>query len=238
MKAMVFAAGEGTRLRPLTLTRPKALVEVGGRPMLARVLESLQRAGVTEAVVNVHYLADMVADYLARNDFGMRVTVADERGRLLETGGGLLAARRLLQGNEPILLHNADICTDLDLRRLELRGDASLLVSDRSSSRRLIFDDDDGMRLCGWVNEGTGEVRGSAGGARRAFNGIHLVSPDIFPALEEYARQIGSDAFSLTPFYVAMARRLRIYGVELEGYRWHDVGNLEKLAAADAAFSC
>lgn len=236
MKAMVFAAGEGTRLRPLTLTRPKALVEVGGKPMLVRVLEALRGAGVTEAVVNVHYLAGQIEDYLSARDFGMQITVADERARLLDTGGGLLAARRLLDGQEPILLHNADICTDLDLRRLELRGDATLLVGDRRSSRRLIFSEPD-MRLHGWVNETTGEVKGEAGGLRRAFQGIHLVSPSIFPALEEYSRAVGSQVFSLTPFYVAMASRLHICGQQLDGYRWHDVGNLEKLAAANAAFS-
>lgn len=235
MKAMVFAAGEGTRLRPLTLSRPKALVEVGGKPMLARVLEALKAAGVGEVVVNVHYLADMVAGYLAANDFGLRIAVADESRRLLETGGGLLAARPLLEGAEPVLLHNADICTDLDLRRLGLQGDATLLVSDRASSRKLVFEPRT-MRLVGWVNEASGEVRGRADGLRLAFNGIHVVGPAIFPALGDYARSVGSDVFSLTPFYVAMAPRLDIRGRLLDGYRWHDVGNLDKLAAANADF--
>ncbi len=236
MKAMVFAAGEGTRLRPLTLTRPKALVEVGGEPMIARVLKSLRRAGVEQVVVNVHYLGDMLAAYLSSHDFGLEIKVADESGRLLDTGGGLLAARRLLDGDEPILLHNADICTDLDLRRLELQGDATLLVSDRASSRRLVFSRDD-MRLTGWVNELTGQVKGEADGVRRAFNGIHIVSPSIFPALEEYSRTVGSDIFSLTPFYVAMAGRLDIRGTEPGGYRWHDVGSIQKLEAAEADFA-
>lgn len=236
MKAMVFAAGEGRRLRPLTLTRPKALVEVAGVPMLGRTMRSLRDAGVRHAVVNVCHLGEQIIDYLNRNDFGMEVTIADERSRLLETGGGLLAARRLLDGDEPIILHNADVCTDLDLQRLELRGDATLLVSDRQSSRKLIFSPAD-MRLGGWVNESTGETIGEADGVRRAFNGIHIVSPSIFPALEEYARTIDSDRFSLTPFYVAMEQRLEIYGSELSGYRWHDVGDPAKLNAANADFS-
>lgn len=235
MKAMVFAAGEGTRLRPLTLSRPKALVEVGGKPMLARVLESLRDAGITDVVVNVHYLAGQIEDYLRAHDFGLRISVADERTLLLDTGGGLLAARRLLGGDEPILLHNADICTDLNLRRLELRGDATLLTADRKSSRRLIFSVRE-SRLHGWVNESTGEVKGRVDGVPRAFQGIHLVSPSIFPALEEYSRTVGSEVFSLTPFYVFMASRLHIYGQQLDGYRWHDIGNLEKLAAANSAF--
>ncbi len=235
MKAMVFAAGEGTRLRPLTLSRPKALVEVGGKPMLARVLESLRAAGVKDVVVNVHYLAEMIIDFLADNDFGLNITIADEHARLLDTGGGLLAARPLLDGRETILLHNADICTDLSLRRLELRGDATLLVSARWSSRRLVFDADN--RLTGWINETTGETRGDASGRRMAFNGIHVVSPAIFPKLEEYSRAVGSDVFSLTPFYVAMAKECEIYGCPLSGYRWHDVGDLNKLEAANADFS-
>ncbi|MDE6513705.1 MAG: nucleotidyltransferase family protein [Muribaculaceae bacterium] len=234
MKAMVFAAGEGNRLRPLTLTRPKALVEVGGKPMLARVLENVRAAGIREVVVNVHYLADMIVDFLAENDFGLKISIADERGRLLDTGGGLLAARHLLDGNEPILLHNADICTDLDLSRLAPRGVANLLVGDRQSSRRLIFDADN--RLTGWINELTGETRGNAIGERLAFNGIHVVAPEIFPLLEDYSRSIGSDVFSLTPFYVSVASRHAIYGSRLSGYRWHDVGNMQKLEAANADF--
>lgn len=237
MKAMIFAAGEGTRLRPLTLTCPKALVEVAGEPMLARVLRSLRRSGVTDVVVNVHHLADVITDYLLRNDFGLKVAVADERRCLLDTGGGLLAARNLLDGDEPILLHNADICTDLDLSLIEPRGDVSLLVGDRPSSRKLIFRGYD-MRLGGWVNELTGEVRGEPAGVRFAFNGIHLVRPSVFPALEEYARAIGSEVFSLTPFYVAMAHRLEIYGYRPAcDYRWNDIGNIDKLAAANAAFA-
>lgn len=235
MKAMVFAAGEGRRLRPLTLTRPKALVEVAGVSMLGRTMRSLRDAGVRHAVVNVCHLGEQIIDYLNRNDFGMEVTIADERSRLLETGGGLLAARRLLDGDEPIILHNADVCTDLDLQRLELRGDATLLVSNRQSSRKLIFSPAD-MRLGGWINESTGETIGEADGECRAFNGIHIVGPSIFPALEEYARACGSDRFSLTPFYVAMSRRLEIYGSELPGYRWHDVGDPAKLNAANADF--
>lgn len=236
MKAMVFAAGEGTRLRPLTETLPKALVEVGGEPMLGRVLRQLRAAGVSHSVVNVCYLGQQVIDFLQSRDWGMRIDIADERGRLLDTGGGLLAARRFFSGNEPILLHNADVCTDLDLRRLTLRDDATLLVADRSTSRKLIFRPGS-MQLCGWINESTGETRGHSGGLRRAFNGIHLVSPSIFFALQDYSSQIASDVFSLMPFYLAKSNRLRIHGAELLGYRWHDVGNLDKLNAANLDFA-
>lgn len=235
MKAMIFAAGEGTRLRPLTLTKPKALVEVAGKPMLARVLEAVRAAGIEDVVVNVHYLADQIIDYLKANNFGLKIQISDERHRLLDTGGGLLAARHLLESNEPILLHNADICTDLDLTRLESRGLATLLVADRSSSRRLVFDRAD-MRLRGWINEISGETRGCPEGARLAFNGIHVVSPEIFLYLERYSRMIGSDVFSLTPFYVAAATDAPIYGCCLDGYRWHDVGDIHKLDVANSSF--
>lgn len=229
---MIFAAGEGTRLRPLTLTRPKALVEVAGKPMLARVLEAVRAAGISKVVVNVHYLADQIIDYLAANDFGLEIAIADERRRLLDTGGGLLAARKLLGDDEPILLHNADILTDLDLRRLSLQGVASLLVKERTSSRHLVFEPRT-MRLCGWINDKTGETKGNPSGMPLAFNGIHVVSPEIFPLLEEYARQIGSEVFSLTPFYVAAATKAEMYGCNLDGYSWHDIGSAEKLAEAE-----
>lgn len=229
MKAMVFAAGLGTRLHPFTLEHPKALVEVGGRPMLGRVLERLREAGVTEAVVNVHHFAEQIEQYLrANSDFGMTLYVSDERTLLLDTGGGLLRARRFLDGMEPILLHNADVLTDFPLNKLTLRGDAVLAVSGRSSSRSLVFDAD--SRLCGWVNHRSGDAKGSLDGCQRAFNGIHLVSPRIFPALEAYGREV----FSLTPFYVENASSLSIYGCDMGDYKWFDVGRPESLAAARA----
>lgn len=232
MKAMIFAAGEGTRLRPLTLTRPKALVEVAGKPMLARVLESVRAAGVRDVVVNIHYLGEQIINYLEANDFGLNISVSDERGRLLDTGGGLLAAHALLGDDEPILLHNADILTDLDLARLELKGLATLLVRDRATSRRLVFDSAD-MRLRGWINEKTGETKGDTSGIPLAFNGIHVVSPEIFPRLEEYSKRTGSEVFSMTPFYVDAASNADIYGQVIDGYSWHDIGSPEKLAEAE-----
>lgn len=237
MKAMVFAAGEGTRLRPLTLQTPKALIDVAGRPLLGHVLDSLRRAGVSHVVVNVHHLGDQVKRYLAENDFGFdRVDVSDESDLLLDTGGGLLRARPFLDdgSGEPILLHNADILTDLDLGSIPLRGDATLVTSSRPSSRQLVFDPSG--RLTGWVNNSTGETRGRADGTPLSFNGIHLVSPSIFPTLEAYAAA-NSPVFSLTPFYVANADALEITSrTPQKSYRWHDIGSPAKLAAARADF--
>lgn len=235
MKAMIFAAGEGTRLRPLTLTTPKALVEVGGMAAVERALRAVAAAGASEAVVNVHHLANLVEEFLLSRDFGLRVTISDERESLLDTGGGLLKAAPLLEGPEPVLLHNADIVTDLNLRLLTLRGDASLLVSRRHSSRSLLMAPD--SRLNGWRNEKTGQTKGCADGTPRAFNGIHLVAPSIFDALRDYAAKTGPK-FSLTTFYVDKADELNIYCVEAPApYRWFDIGDAEKLDAARAAFA-
>jgi NDP-sugar pyrophosphorylase family protein len=236
MKALIFAAGLGTRLRPLTDHRPKALVEVNGKTMLQRVIENVKRAGVTHAVVNVHHFAPMVVDYLQQNqNFGIDIQVSDESSCLLDTGGGLLHAQSLLDGDEPILLHNADILTDIDLTQLQLKGDATLLVQTRRSSRQLVFSPDE-MRLHGWINLDTGETKGYVGsdGVQRAFGGIHMVSPRIFAELAQYAAKVGSDVFSITPFYVASAAKLKIYGQEISTpYRWFDIGKPASLAQAE-----
>lgn len=240
MKALIFAAGLGTRLYPLTADRPKALVEVGGIPMLDRVISAVINAGVSEIVVNVHHFADKIIDHLAARDYGVKISVSDERDTLLETGGGLLKARPLLDGNEPILLHNADILTDLNLRIIPSKADATLLVADRQTSRKLAFDINTN-RLLGWVNTATGETR-PAGFAYNptqqrllAFNGIHIFSPRLFPMLEAYAREIGSNAFSITPFYLYAAEQ----GADIVGftpaspYRWFDIGKPASLQAAE-----
>ncbi len=228
MKALIFAAGLGTRLKPFTDSHPKALVPVGGEPMLGRVIRAVKAAGVSEIVVNAHHFADQIEQFLAANgNFGVQIHVSDERRLLLDTGGGLLHARRFIDGSEPILLHNADVLTNLPLNLLELKGDATLAVSCRPSSRQLRFDS--AGRLCGWINHNTGETKGLAsGGELRSFNGIHLVSPQIFPALAAY----GEEVFSLTPFYVKNASELSIYAYDMSPYHWFDVGRPESLAAA------
>lgn len=227
MKAMIFAAGLGTRLHPFTLEHPKALVEVNGEPMLGRVIRAVKDAGITEIVVNVHHFAEQIEQFLSANgNFGVKIHISSERGKLLDTGGGLLAAKRFLDGSEPILLHNADVLTDMPLNALELRGDATLAVSTRESSRQLIFDP--AQRLCGWINLKNGETKGCADGVQRSFNGIHLVSPRIFPALERETEEV----FSLTPFYVKNASELAIYGQDISEYKWFDVGRPESLSKA------
>ena len=188
MKAMVFAAGLGTRLKPITNTIPKALVPVCGQPLLAHVIEKLAAAGYDEIVVNVHHFAEKIKEYLSSNDFGVKILISDESDLLLETGGGILHARNYLEGQEPFLVHNVDILSNLDLEWF--RGQsrpgalANLLVSERKTQRYLLFNDD--MCLVGWTNLATGEVRSPFPGLdiekcrRYAFAGIHNISPEIF----------------------------------------------------------
>jgi len=160
MKAMILAAGLGTRLGHHTLHRPKALVEVNGKPLLAHVVEKLVAAGVSEIVVNVHHFARKIVDYLASHDFGVRIFTSDETDLLLDTGGGIVRARHLLDGNEPFLVHNVDILSDIDIKGLAEHHRthnalATLAVGQRKSSRYFLFDRY--MKLAGWRNTLSGE---------------------------------------------------------------------------------
>lgn len=240
MKAMIFAAGLGTRLRPLTDSCPKALVSVGGRPMLDRVIERLVACGVNEIVVNVHHHAGMVIDFLRQLDIpGVKFFVSDESDCLLDTGGGILNARRFLDGDEPFIVHNADILTDFDLGRMVSRHkesgvDATLLVSDRKTSRYLLFDSKE-LQMTGWMNISTGEVKPAGmvtdGMRALAFGGVHVLSPSIFNSLSGYS---SVPKFSITSFYIDRCRDLDIRGyIPAEKYMWHDIGSIEKLKEAE-----
>ena len=248
MKAMIFAAGLGTRLRPLTNERPKALVEVAGKPMLQRVIERLKAIGVDEMVINIHYFGDKVIEFLEQNDnFGLTVHISDERqwsDLPLETGGGILQARQWLDGDKPFIVHNADILTDLDLMafyryHLEHESMASLLVKERDTQRYFLLDDDN--RLQGWTNIATGELKPQDAVLdpdvlhKRAFGGVHIISPTIFPLLEEYAA--GRLAFGIVSFYIDACQHYPIYGYEpQEHYTWFDIGKPETLKTASEFF--
>lgn len=183
---MIFAAGLGTRLKPLTDTMPKALVRVGEQPLLWHVIMRLKAVGVERIVVNVHHFAWQIVDYLKANGhFGLDLRISDESQQLLDTGGGIKKARTLFDTSEPVLIHNVDILSNADLsslfaggnRQQQPRPDALLLVSRRTTTRYLQFDGD--MRLVGWKNETTGQVRGIEG-RPLAFSGIHLLHPSLF----------------------------------------------------------
>lgn len=226
--AMIFAAGLGTRLYPLTKDKPKALVEINGQPLLQTVLEKIIAAGITDIVVNVHHFSQLVKDYLASHSFEANIRISDETDFLLDTGGGLKFAEQLLNPADHILLHNVDILSDIDLNRLiinhiENEALATLAVKERSTSRYLIFDKKS-MQLCGWENVKTGETlesRCTDNPVKLAFSGIHVVSKAIFPMIP------AGKKISMTPLYVEMAKTQNIRGYLHQQDQWMDVGKYE-----------
>lgn len=241
MKAMILAAGLGTRLRPLTNDRPKALVEVAGRTLLEIAIARLREFGVREIIVNVHHFAGMVTAYLRRkNHFGMRIEISEE-DTLLDTGGGLKKAAWffLEDGAEasPFILHNVDVISTIDLSRMldsHSRGQAlaTLAVQRRESSRYLLFDEQ--MKLCGrrLVKERKTElVRPSSQRQELAFSGIHVLSPRLLNMMTE------EGVFSIIQSYLRLAGEgERIVAYRADGDSWRDLGNPESVARAAEDF--
>lgn len=273
MQAMIFAAGLGTRLKPLTDTMPKALVRVGGEPLIKRVIMNLAAAGVDRIVVNVHHFAEQIIDYLKDNDnFGLDIRISDETAGLLETGGGIKKATPLFDPAAPILIHNVDILSNVDLREFyqiasqsekgkvkseesecesekgkveneEGRGkneesnccdavDAVLLVSWRKTKRYLLFNDD--MKLVGWTNIETGEVRSPYPELNPkecrmyAFAGIHALSPRLLKMMDEFP-----DRFGIIDFYLKACATHNIKGYVKDDLKLMDIGKLDTLAQAE-----
>ena len=251
MKGLIFAAGLGTRLRPVTDTRPKALVTIHGKTLLEYAVEKFVAAGITQIVINVHHFAGKIREYLASQDnFGVRVSISDETDMLRETGGGIRHARSLLEP-QPFLVHNVDIISDLDLQSFvdRCRPDAlaSLLVSERPSSRRLLFDDR--MRLMGWNNLQTGEVRSpyphlDVESCRSyAFSGIHFVSGGIFSAMDRADEEAASsgvapfgERFPIMDFYLRVAAEEPVFGVVEKNLHLADVGKMQTIHEAERLF--
>jgi len=242
-QAMVFAAGLGTRLKPLTDTMPKALVRVGEKPLLWHILTKLTAAGYSRVVVNVHHFADQIVDYLKTNDFGMDIRISDERSQLLETGGGIKKAGTLFDDTTPILIHNVDILSNVDFdwfaQQHEADEEAVLLVSRRKTKRYLLFDN--AMRLMGWINKETGEIKSPYEYVRRtglsqygerlnefAFSGIHSFSPRLFTLMDRFP-----DRFPIIDFYLSICHRSKIVGVVKDDLRLLDVGKLDTLDEAE-----
>jgi NDP-sugar pyrophosphorylase family protein len=235
---MVLAAGLGTRLRPLTDHTPKALIDVGGVPMLERVARRLIEAGVDRLVINTHHLGEQIARYVEeRGGFGVEAVISHEEGAPLETGGALVAAKELFRQDAPFFLHNADILTDLPLGELyaahQAAGDplATVAVMDRPTSRRLLFDD---AGLLGRVDEGKGvdlRVRPAVGEVvALPFAGVHVISPRIFGLLTE------TGAFSILDPYLRLAGAgERVLPFRVDGRLWLDIGRPEQLEAARQA---
>ena len=242
-QAMILAAGLGTRLKPLTDRMPKALVPVGGIPLLDIVIRRLMAQGCQRFVVNVHHFAQQIIDYVATQDYAPLVLFSDERDGLLETGGALKKAAPLFLSDEPILIHNVDILDNVDYQWMSRQHlpdeDAVLLVSRRQTQRYLLFDN--GMRLMGWKNIATGEVRSPYEYIRRtglsqhgeplnmfAFSGIHSFSPRLFPLMDRFP-----DRFPIIDFYLSICHRSRIVGLPKDDLRLLDVGKLDTLSQAE-----
>ena len=223
-QAMIFAAGLGTRLKPLTDTMPKALVPVGGRPLLWHVIMKLKDSGFERIVVNVHHFAQQIIDYLAANqNFGLDIRISDESEKLLETGGGIKKALPLFDPHSPILIHNVDILSNVDLSQLDVDV-PTLVVSERKTKRYLQFDES--MRLIGWKNIETGEVKGREGRSL-AFSGIHVFHPSLFPFLNDWPER-----FPVMDFYLKVCAHHLVRGIEVKNLQLLDVGKLDTLEQA------
>lgn len=232
---MVFAAGLGTRLRPLTDTMPKALVPINGTPLLEHVLVKIKQAGIQEVVVNVHHFSQQIIDFLEeKQNFGISIQISDESDELLETGGGLRKALTLLGENEPILLHNVDILSNLNLLELitmhQATDGATLVVSKRNTSRYLLFDEN--MALAGWHNVKTNELRPSSVNWESlhafAFSGIQIVSPQLLSSMADMPKR-----FSIIDFYLKMKNTMLIRAYIPSDYRMIDVGKIDTLNTAE-----
>ncbi|MBS9767806.1 MAG: nucleotidyltransferase family protein [Flavobacteriaceae bacterium] len=235
--AFIPSAGLGTRLYPLTKNTPKALVEIGGKPLLEHQLLKLKRAGVREVVVNVHHFAEQIIDFIAEHqNFGLDIRISDEREQLLNTGGGLKQALQFFQQDLPILVHNVDIFSDLKLGSLlkyhqEKKALATLVLRERSSSRYLQFNEE--LQLCGWENVKTAEqkiARKTEFAKNYAFSGIQVVAPEIFNKITEQG------AFSVIDLYLRLAKIEKIVGFVDRQSRWADVGKYEELQEVEGLF--
>lgn len=247
MKAMIFAAGLGTRLKPLTDTLPKALVPLAGKTLLQWQIERLKAAGITEIVVNVHHFPDMIINYLQENNnFGCTIHVSDERDMLLETGGGLRKAIKLLEDKkkeEGILVCNVDILSNIDIPTLLQSYNPDemgiVVVSERDTQRYLLFNEEN--RLCGWTNIATGEIKGEAAKMQAnenrmkklAFSGMQVLNPRIFDVMDKVVAEKG-EKFSLIDLYLSIAEKEILRAFIPNNYRMMDVGKIAQLSEAEA----
>ena len=242
-QAMILAAGLGTRLKPLTDTMPKALVPVGGKPLLEWNIRKLQAQGYDRFVVNIHHFAQQIVDYVKEQDYAPLVRFSDETSELLETGGGLKKAQDLFVEEAPILIHNVDILDNVNYdwfaRQHQPDEDAVLLVSQRQTKRYLLFDN--AMHLMGWKNIETGEIKSPYEYVRRtglsqhgeplnmfAFSGIHSFSPRLFPLMDRFP-----DRFGIIDFYLSVCHRSHIVGLVKPDLHVLDVGKLDSLEQAE-----
>ncbi len=241
MKAMIFAAGLGTRLKPLTDHMPKALVPIAGKPMLEHVIEKLKAAGFNEIVVNVHHFAEQIIEFLkAKENFGITIHISDETDCLLDTGGGIKKASSFF--DEPFLVHNVDILSNTDLKalynyHLQSHNDATLLISPRKTVRYLLFDET--KQLCGWINKDTMQTKPEGFVYRPelqkeyAFSGIHVISPTLF----KYMGDEWNGKFSIMDFYLQTCQKAILGGYPQEALQLIDIGKPDTLKKAEEFFT-
>jgi MurNAc alpha-1-phosphate uridylyltransferase len=236
MKAMILAAGLGTRFKPWTDKHPKALALINGKSLLERNIVYLQSFGIREVLINIHHFADQIREAITlHKGWGSHITISDETGQVLETGGGLKKAASYFDYGSFVLM-NADILTDLDLEAMAFYHEeknplATLAVTDRPSSRYFLFDKT--LRLSGWRNSKTGEEKISMPGhalLEKAFSGIHLISPAIFPLMHQQGK------FSIVDVYLELAANHAILGYDHSGSRLVDVGRIESVMVAEKLF--
>jgi len=235
---MIFAAGIGTRLKPLTDTMPKALIEVHNKPLLEHVINHLINAGVTDIIINVHYLAAQIISFLdSKKNFGINICISDERDLLLDTGGGLLKASHFFTKDEDFIIYNVDILSDINLvdmlsEHLNNRSLATLAVRKRETSRYFLFDKN--MQLRGWKNIKTGylikTVERDKDLIPLAFSGIHIVNAKIFDLIQE------TGVFSMTSAYLRLANKNKITAYRHDSSQWYDIGKPETLKEAEANY--
>jgi NDP-sugar pyrophosphorylase family protein len=233
MKAMILAAGLGTRLKPFTDHHPKALAPVNGKPVLQRNIEYLKHYGISEVIVNVHHFADQIVDAIQLNNgWGSKITISNEQNEVLETGGGIFKAAWFLKDSDPFVVMNADILTDFNLGEMiafhqSHQPMGTLAVTSRNSSRALLFDAEN--KLCGWKNDKTGETKGQPGQAK-AFSGIQVLSPAIFDLIKF------SGKFSMIDVYLDLCTKYPFNAFDHSSSLFMDIGTMEKLATAEHFF--
>jgi MurNAc alpha-1-phosphate uridylyltransferase len=237
MKAMLLAAGLGTRLKPFTNEHPKALAVINGKTLLQRNIEYLASFGITDVIVNVHHFPHQITDSIKKNNgFGSNITISDEKDKVLETGGGLMKAKDFFDDEESFVLMNVDILTDMDLRRMikqhrSSKALATLAVTQRKTSRYFLFDDLE--NLSGWKNIKTGEQKISKESGKyieKAFSGIHVISPKIFPLIKLKGK------FSMVDVYLQLCKTNCIMGYDHSTTKFVDVGKPESIAIAEKIF--
>lgn len=238
MKAMIFAAGLGTRLRPLTDKIPKPLIEINGRPLLEYVILRLINEGVNEFIINIHHLGNRIIDFVrSKNNFGVRIEFSDESDLLLDTGGGLKKASWFFDDGKPFLLYNSDVLSDISINKMlnyhtQTSALATVAVRNRNTARYLLFDNE--LNLCGWRNIQTNEERivraHSSGLSQLAFSGIHIINPELLGCFPDRIK------FSMIDLYLSIASTNIIKGFDHTNGIWLDIGKPESLSSAEQLF--